>query len=1310
MEQDSSTFKDTQKHSDDEDDEISGDTHINERTSISVQVETSIPPTNAKLYDTCTQKKLDDDEKISGDIPIHIEEKTSINVQVDDETPILLKLPPDAKDHESELFLFEILTDKNSLKIQREPDWAKINENCNFEYGLNFTSKGPSKGKEKAVEILDILYHSVTMQSFGCSELVECKEAKEKLCILNYLASSQLPFSPVSMRLGGSMQSTSQKNDKEEITIYRKDRRIMAILKLNESDIKPTKKFEDAVDEALRSNDPRKSLENVTEQYGQFFCKGFEIGGIILSIGQNKKITNLRIGKINPINYSNDGDEFFQMCGGLENRYLVEGMRGWLDSLKNYKNWRVAEYFDICSIFDILDEERRTKVATALGRRIIDSQVVKLELVMDISKPDPFIYQYKIPKEYDLSDCQIFVTEMKDDNSDTIFASRVHYINDKESPVILLYRLGKLKKQPAFRRFSVKLGLSILGISTILNLDGQNLVFESGESLITVKDEHCSAIITSRKLNPHESLLATCVSRSNSFTNADPLTSKYLARYHFVYNDGAIEACAFFYDLEKRELFYQLDNLNTTFSISYSIISGQRNNKFGQAQITSESCITGIKSKRYKILFDSYRDLTQSCLRNPIFVNLILNKCPKYCPHGVFNITPDYAEFKYIIDVGFFNTSLKNMQIVYFCAPYAVAVDRVKRNYELAKIENVEKVEDYTQKFETHLDEIFSMQQRTIDQFIIDEASQKNQTLLKQHSSLPEENELDKIKEDDKQPTSDNDSIEKVKDTDTQIFETHLEFKKDENSSIQQRSIEESQKSQKLLKLNPLLPEGNEFDKIEENDLYFTKLQVDKHTKILKQPLTLIKEKWEEKFKLMNGIIIDKYTIEQSIDPAIDYKYSSPIIEYKKSQNMKISYVSKICDSFMLSEGIEIDASSSEDLKNFFMLFNMNPRKHSENAFLNDLETNDIYCEIASEQILIEYNIQNIKITDKLKAAVEKALKSNTPIEDLKHVFNELGHLFATKIIIGNKLQRIVRLNGENTDKENKRLIYLPEFNELGNETLNRWKEEIQPHDSSYLFTIDGGLIEINKIPKWLETVSLCESEWHIIKRVVTPLYKILDINQQQKIEKFFSKQDYLLMTNTTTILDFNTGYQRIKFNNKLKSRNYQIFGKFVNASGQTFTNIYVKFSLKSEYGFSVNWIQAGDINFLNFLRILQKPYKLEWMLIGCPSEIGYFYSTARDKEIKTGSTELKIKSKKEEQPWSCQINIDKSLSLSSAVSLNIEYPITRKTPIFKASYQILPESLIEVRLQLQFNGAYYLRGSLKGVLLETGVHQCLLQ
>ncbi|CAG8495984.1 3236_t:CDS:2 [Ambispora gerdemannii] len=607
-------------------------------------------------------------------------------------------------DEEEKYFLENVIDSLKRLKLKGEiePNWADIIERNSLKCGLFFTKNGPKSAEKKAFEILQYPKSTLQIPITSDQELncrTEIDDIRAKNLFVTTSLDANLPYTPISAMLGGSYQSNSVNHSNNvNIKTYQKSIRIKAIFSMSESQIEPTKEFVSAVDVALVSTNRRESLEQVTKDFGKVWCKKLGIGGSILYVLKGESIVNesrmcdeINIGggfgiggtagkgtETNQMNALTSEYSYFQIRGGLENYFHEQGMSGWIKSLDDYKTWEVVTYSDIHSIFDILDEGRRTKVATALGKRIIDSQVEKLDFRMDISKPYPHLY--KIPKKYDLSNCQIFVTEMKDDNSDTIFASRVHYINDKESPVILLHRLGTLNKKLKYQKFSIRLGWIVLGTSTMLNLLEQNStepVFENGESLITVKNEHCSAIISSRKLNPNESLLASYVSRSKNLQE-NHQKSKYITRSHFIYNDknDTIEACAFCYDLEKKQLLYQLGDLNTEFSINHSIIFGQQIDKYGQAQITSESRITLIQPKRYRILFDSYRDLTsqlgtQSCLQSPIFINLVLDKCPKNCPHGVFNITPNYAEFKYI-DIDFFNMSLKNRQIAYFRAPIRI--------------------------------------------------------------------------------------------------------------------------------------------------------------------------------------------------------------------------------------------------------------------------------------------------------------------------------------------------------------------------------------------------------------------------------------------------------------------------------------------------------------------------------------------------------------------------------------------------------------------------------------------------------------
>ncbi|CAG8554564.1 8327_t:CDS:2 [Ambispora leptoticha] len=664
-----------------------------------------------------------------------------ITVQVNDDSPILISLPKAAnlteirntlserydikmgpktyfvcpKDgsptipyHEEKKYSLENiinLTKNLKIKGELEPNWKEIIEKNKLECGLFFTDDGPRSAKEKAFEI-EIVQHPKTLSNhITRDEVIECKTETDDFRTKNLFVTANLdvnlPQIPISAKFDAFYQTNSIKHSANvKLNTYQKSIRIKAIFSMSESEVKPTKEFISAVDKALELN-CRESLKKVTEKFGQFWCKKLGIGGSILYV--KKEESNIRreeksiagaikFGKHEETNQTNTATNiyaYFQIRGGLEKNYH-RGMEEWITSLEDYKTWEVAAYSDIHSIFDILDEERRKKVAAVLGKRIIDSRVVKLDFRMDISKPYPHIY--KIPIKYDLSNCQIFVTEMKEDNnSDTIFASRVHYINDKDPPVILLHRLGSLNKIAKYQKFSIKLGWIVLGTSTILE---QKTVpdFRSVESPITMNGKHCLTAIFPHELSPNESLLATCVSRSKN-SRENHAKSKYITRSHFVSNNGSIKACAFFYDLEKRELSYQLDDLNTHFLINYSIIIGQQNDEFGQAQISNVTSVIKNKihqTKRYKISFENYNHLTsqhendqfaatssthstQSCLQNPIFVNLIMDKCSerRKCPHGVLNPTPKHAEFKSLYSV-----DVNNKKIAYFRAPILINEER----------------------------------------------------------------------------------------------------------------------------------------------------------------------------------------------------------------------------------------------------------------------------------------------------------------------------------------------------------------------------------------------------------------------------------------------------------------------------------------------------------------------------------------------------------------------------------------------------------------------------------------------------------
>ncbi|CAG8514692.1 8813_t:CDS:2 [Ambispora leptoticha] len=645
-----------------------------------------------------------------------------ISVKINEETPILLSLPLNAKlsdirimlskepeirmnnkmsflsqsnkitkDEEAELLLSEILIN-NSLKVigEIEPEEMAIAKMCAHEYGLHFTKKGPFIAKKRMFNImqfiLEILPHPITIE-----EILECKTKEENICAKNYIATSNITdkfsFPSISERL--QLHSTDEIYNEDNI--YSKFKRIKAILTIKESDMKLTKDLENAIDEALASHNQRESLRKVTEDFGQFYCKKFELGGVILSTEKNETSGNnsnelnktssnpkasVFIGKIEKnteINYSEEGYSFFNIQGGLEETYNEEGIAGWINSLNDYRNWKVAEYSEIHSIFDILDEERKLTVTKTLGKYNIHSLVSELNPILDLSERKPFVYEY--PKHINISDTdQVFLTVMTDDKPRKDFVARLHYIDENSQPIILVQQLGKLKNKAKLKRFSFKLGCTVVSksLSSLFEQDSEKLTLESSETQLITTKNRCSAVIKNKARDPNTGLIATCVTRSKNI-QSDPRDSEFIMGSYFNIKNSAIEACMFCYD-KQMNLYNQFDSLPYKLSLNNCIISEQQNLLFGQAQIIEKNFTRFLfSSKKSKITFDDYPRIISTSYTNdesargfqkPIFLNLITTNCEEEGVHGFFNITRKYAMFRSLN-----NPITKNQQVAYFCAP-----------------------------------------------------------------------------------------------------------------------------------------------------------------------------------------------------------------------------------------------------------------------------------------------------------------------------------------------------------------------------------------------------------------------------------------------------------------------------------------------------------------------------------------------------------------------------------------------------------------------------------------------------------------
>ncbi|CAG8457015.1 11376_t:CDS:2 [Racocetra fulgida] len=214
--------------------------------------------------------------------------------------------------------------------------------------------------------------------------------------------------------------------------------------------------------------------------------------------------------------------------------------------------------------------------------------------------------------------------------------------------------------------------------------------------------------------------------------------------------------------------------------------------------------------------------------------------------------------------------------------------------------------------------------------------------------------------------------------------------------------------------------------------------------------------------------------------------------------------------------------------------------------------------------------------SDELTYKVKEALKHHDPYHKLVDVFNNHGYFLPKKIILGHKIYGMTYLTiGKNFTEHNhegNNPEWKPpddfsesEFDDL----LIQWENWMSSYnfDLSYLVSINGELIMKNKIKEWIKFCleSDLDSLQVIGCKELYPLYEIFDFSLRQEIESVLgisrpteftisnqpesvnrtNIKERVLMAGIVPIKDPPYSYS-VKFPDRFKSNNYQVFGKFI--------------------------------------------------------------------------------------------------------------------------------------------------------------------
>ncbi|CAB4388385.1 unnamed protein product [Rhizophagus irregularis] len=388
--------------------------------------------------------------------------------------------------------------------------------------------------------------------------------------------------------------------------------------------------------------------------------------------------------------------------------------------------------------------------------------------------------------------------------------------------------------------------------------------------------------------------------------------------------------------------------------------------------------------------------------------------------------------------------------------------------------------------------------------------------------------------------------------------------------------------------------------------------------------------KWIKEFRLLQGLIVNKYSSELenskkiSIDIgnipdiySIDESYLKII---KPTTNLEKFFVNNNIYSF--SKNIESDGKSHEDGTMIHLTTNLKESFKPINIFLdNSLSINKrairsnnsnygdyTHFIMKYEKYRIILNKDDINPSKEFKQAIEQALEDMKPLIFLKDVFDEYGLFFPLSIILGKSLKNTLPNSSLSSNFENIEKV------DIGSPPFEPLRSYLGKLNISYFLPKKGNIVKISDLPDWIQNM---DDNLEVIEfDKVIPLYKILEAGQQKKIDYILNTKDNfkIIMTGLVDLKGFNIDTEnekRINIDPTLEGENYEVFGSIISKKSHSrLDEFFVTFESYDYSGFS------AIINKLSETNINIKECYILWIIIGNPSSLSVFSPKNRDCQV----------------------------------------------------------------------------------------------
>jgi hypothetical protein len=455
-------------------------------------------------------------------------------------------------------------------------------------YGCIMTDDEFKRVKKKAFEIKNSSMDENDTDGYR-EDQIEIYSEEEQITQkdLYLIADVDVPnFTKLGISIENSKTKTSNvaNNSNCNFIEYKK-----AILKLDT--LKPTKEFEKAVKEAIKSKDPRK-LKEVTNEFGQFIPKEVILGGKVCfkesyTSRESSRENTIKAGGQSMVSIMNSFNSSSKNTNSSESKKSYEILGGklftsddfdksiWADSLRDYKLWSCIKIKNPISIFEPLSKKLRKKILSLIGKKILYTNIENHEYKLTNKTERYEIFKMDIPEhileilQNEEAECSIFPTIIdREGVKKDIFNCQIFWPQN-DNPKLIIHCI-----QERFRKRECKLKIRWMIIGYVTNFNLNNLDFNINFEV--QKNENNDQTILNSEYKPSILCFGVPVIR-----NLDVLNNSLIIRNYF-FNDKEkkrIGLHIFHYCL-KTNHYINLSKLPESTFINTLVISNYSNHKY----------------------------------------------------------------------------------------------------------------------------------------------------------------------------------------------------------------------------------------------------------------------------------------------------------------------------------------------------------------------------------------------------------------------------------------------------------------------------------------------------------------------------------------------------------------------------------------------------------------------------------------------------------------------------------------------------------------------------------------------------------